>query len=116
MWLPTKAQVDSAARHAITIAGTAFAIFGLQSKGITLDQVKAVIAALGSTANDIVVLLGILAPFYAALKAAHSASPVQQAISVAATGAKVVTSPEIAAATPDQPNILSSTSMKVVTK
>lgn len=116
MWLPTKNQVDSASRHAISIAGTAIAIFGLQAKGVSLDQIKAIIAALGSATNDIVVLVGALAPIYALLKAAHSASPTQQAISVAETGAKVVTSPEIAAATPTVANIVSSTDMKVVPK
>ena len=116
MWLPTKGQVDSASRHAISIAGTAFTIFALQNKGVTLDQVKSVIAALGSTTNDIVLLIGVLAPLYAMLKAAHTASPTQQAISVASTGAQVVTTPEIAAATPTNSNIVSSEDMKVVRK
>lgn len=82
MWLPTRAQVDSASRHAISIAGTAFAIFGLQAKGVTLDQVKEIIGALGSTVNDIVVLVAALAPIYAMLKAGHSASPTSQIQSV----------------------------------
>jgi len=88
MWLPTKLQVDSASRHAISIAGTAIAIFGLQAKGISLDQVKEVISALGSTVNDIVLLLGALAPFYAILKAANSASSASQvaAVQAIATG------------------------------
>jgi hypothetical protein len=116
IWLPTRNQVDSASRHAISIAGTAIAIFGLQAKGVSLDQVKAVIAALGSSVNDLVVLIAALAPLYAAIKAAHTASPTQQAIAVADTGAKVITTPEIAAATPDQPNITSVTQTKVVAK
>lgn len=78
MWLPTRAQVDSASRHAISIAGTAFAIFGLQAKGVSLDQVKEIIGALGSTVNDIVVLIGVLSPIYALLKATHTASPTSQ--------------------------------------
>lgn len=113
MWLPTKAQVDSASRHAISIAGTAIAIFGLQAKGISLEQATATIQALGSTVNDVVVLIAALAPLYAMLKASHTASPTQQAKSVAATGAIVVGSPELAAATPDVPNIVSSDSVEV---
>jgi len=116
MWLPTRAQVDSASRHAISIAGTAIAIFGLQAKGVSLDQVKEVIAALGSTVNDIVVLIAALAPLYAMLKASHTASPVEQAKAVEANGAVVVASPAIAAATPNSPNIVSNADMKVVSK
>lgn len=88
MWLPTRPQVDSAARHAISIAGTAIAIFGLQAKGVTIEQTTAVIQSLGSAVNDIVVLLAAIAPFYAMLKAAHSASPTSQGASLAtvATG------------------------------
>ena len=82
MWLPTRPQVDSASRHAISIAGTAFAIFGLQAKGISLDQVKAVITALGNVVNDFIILIGTLAPFYALLKAASSASPTNQGASL----------------------------------
>ena|SRR6185312_2597787 len=85
MWLPTKPQVDAASRHAISIAGTAIAIFGLQAKGITLDQVKEVIGALGSAVNDIVVLIAAVAPFYAMIKASHSANPSVQGASLAAT-------------------------------
>lgn len=116
MWLPTKSQVDAASRHAISIAGTAFVIFGLQAKGVSLDQVKEIIGALGGTVNDIVLLVGTVAPLYAMLKASHSASPTSQAISVASTGAKVVTTPEIAAATPTISNIVSADDMKVVPK
>ena len=116
MWLPTKSQVDAASRHAITIAGTAFVIFGLQAKGVTLEQTTALIQSLGGTVNNLVVLLGALAPFYALLKAAHSASPTSQAVSVAATGALVVTTPEMAKATPDSPNIVSNADVKVTQK
>lgn len=88
MWLPTQAQVDAASRHAISIAGTAIVIFGLQAKGVSLDQVKDVIGALGSTVNSIVVLLGALAPLYALLKASSTASPTSQiqAVKNIATG------------------------------
>jgi hypothetical protein len=116
MNLPTKSQVDSFSRHAITAAGTAIAMLGLQAKGFDVAQVTAMIQALGSTVNDLILLIGAAATMYASLKAAHSASPTSQAISVAATGALVVTTPEIAAATPDSPNVVSSADVKVSQK
>lgn len=85
MWTPTRAQVDAASRHAITIAGTAIAIFGLQAKGIKPEQVTAAITALGSGVNDVVVLIAALAPVYAGLKALLSASPTNQASSLVTT-------------------------------
>ncbi len=115
MNLPNRAQVDTAARYAGTIAGTAFAIFGLQAKGITLEQVQAVIAAGGTLVNDIVVMASALTPLYLAFRGVSSSSPTSQAAAVAATGAKVVTTPEIAAAVPS-PNVMSSTEVRVVNK
>ena len=116
MWLPTRGQVDSVSRHAITAAGTAIGLLGLQAKGFDVAQVTAAIQALGSTVNDIVLAIGAIGAVYASLKAAHSASPVQQAISVEKTGAVVVTTPEIAQATPDSPNIVSRTEVRVVNR
>lgn len=116
MWLPTKGQVDTAGRYATAVAGTAITIFGLQNKGISLDQVKAVIQALGDTVNQIAILAGAAATLYAGIKGVFKSSPTQQAASVAATGALVVTSPEIAAATPDSPNVVSRFDVKVVSK
>jgi hypothetical protein len=115
MNLPTQAQVNTAGRYAGAVAGTAIAIFGLQAKGISLDQVKAGISALGTVVNDIVVLIGIVAPLYATIKGVVSSSPVNQAAAVAATGAKVVTTPEIAAAVPS-PNVTSNTETQVTPK
>jgi hypothetical protein len=116
MWLPNKNQVDTAGRYAGAIAGTAITIFGLQAKGITLDQVKVVIAALGDTVNQLVILAGIMAPLYATIKGVFKSSPTQQAISVEKSGGIVVTTPEIAQATPDSPNIVSQDQVKVVPK
>jgi hypothetical protein len=116
MWLPTRAQVDSASRHAITIVSTATLIFGLQAKGFDPQVIISMIQALGPTVNDLVNLVGAAAAAYAMLKASHSASPIEQAKSVEASGAVVVTSPSIAAATPNNPNIVSSADMKVVLK
>jgi hypothetical protein len=115
MWLPTQGQVNTAGRYATAVAGTAIAIFGLQAKGITLDQAKAVIGALGPVVNDLVTLIGVLGTAYAAIKGVSSSSPTNQAAAVAATGAKVITTPEIAAAVPSA-NVTSSTETKVVAK
>lgn len=84
MWLPTKAQVDAATRHAISIAGTAIVIFGLQAKGVSVEQVTAAINALGSGINSIVLVLAALAPIYAGLRASQSASPTNQVAQVQA--------------------------------
>lgn len=106
MWTPTRAQVDAASRHAITIAGTAIAIFGLQAKGIKPEQVTAAITALGSGVNDVVVLIAALAPVYAGLKALLSASPTNQASSLVTTA----TGPASPAAVEAQLGIVSATS------
>lgn len=83
MWLPTKAQVDAASRHAMTAAGVAVAIFGLQAKGISVEQVQGAIRALGDTVNTILILLGAAGGLYASLKAGSSASPTSQIAKVA---------------------------------
>ncbi len=116
MWLPTKAQIDAASRHLITAAGTIVALLGLQAKGVDIAQVTAAIQALGASVNDLVVLIGAAATIYASVKASRTASPTAQATSVASTGAVVVGSPELAAATPSIPNIVSRDDMKVVPK
>lgn len=116
MWLPTRAQVDAVSRHAITVGGTAVVLLGLQAKGLDVNKIKEIIQALGESVNSIVVLLGALAPLYALLRASHLASAVEQAKSVEATGAVVVTTHEIAAATPNSPNIVSSDEVKVVSR
>lgn len=116
MWLPSKGQVDTAGRYATAIVGTAITIFGLQAKGITLDQAKAVIQAAGDTVNQIAILAAAGAALYASVKGVFKSSPTQQAIAVEQSGAVVVTTPAIAAATPDSPNIVSQDQMKVVPK
>lgn len=63
-------------------------------------------------------LIGILTPIYTTWKASRNASPAGQAASLTAAvpGTKIVTTPEIAAATPQSPNVISSTEVKVVSK
>lgn len=116
MWLPTQAQVNTAGRYAGVVVGTAFTIFGLQAKGFSLDQAKAVIAALGDTVNSIVILIGVAGPLYLSVRGVNNTSPASQAAAVGATGAIVVATPEIAAATPNSPNVMSSNDVKVVQK
>jgi hypothetical protein len=84
MWLPTKDQVDAASRHAISIAGTAVVIFGLQAKGFSAEQLAALIKSLGDTVNSAVVLIGAALPIYAALMASHKSSATQQIAKVQA--------------------------------
>lgn len=90
MWLPSQAQVNTAGRYAGAIAGTAFAIFGLQAKGISLDQIKAIIAALGTVVNDIVILAGTLGTMYAAIKGVTSSSSAGQAAAIGANASTFV--------------------------
>jgi predicted Kef-type K+ transport protein len=114
MWLPTKDQVNAASRHVASFAGGAILVFGLSTK-INVDTVNQVIAATGTVVNDVILLVGLLSPLVAGYFASRSASPTAQAAAVGATGAKVITTPEIAAAVPSS-NVLSSTDVKVVSK
>lgn len=90
MWLPSQAQVNTAGRYAGAIAGTAFAIFGIQAKGISLDQVKAIIAALGTVANDIIILVAMIGPIYASIKGVASSSQTGQGASIGANPSTIV--------------------------
>lgn len=82
MWLPTKAQVDAASRHIITAVGVAVTIFGLQAKGVNMDQVKVVIESMGATVNTIIQLLAAAGVVYGGIQASRSASPTSQIASV----------------------------------
>jgi len=84
MWLPTKGQIDAASRHAITAAGVAVTIFGLQAKGVSMEQVTALISSLGETVNTLVQVIGAAGVLYGAVKAANSASPTNRIADVRA--------------------------------
>lgn len=90
MSLPTQAQVNTAARYASVIAATMFGLLNLQALGVTLDQIKAVIEALGSTVNSILTLLSAAAALYAAYKGVKGSSPTGQAASIGANTSTVV--------------------------
>lgn len=87
MWLPTKSQVDAASRHAITAAGVAVTIFGLQAKGVSMEQVTALISSMGETVNTLVQLAAAAGVLYGGIKAANSASPTNQIAQVHAIAA-----------------------------
>jgi hypothetical protein len=114
MWLPSQAQVNAASRNIASAVGGAVLMFGLSTK-IDINTINQIISATGTLVNDAVVLIGVVGPFVAAYFASKSASPVAQAAAVAASGGKVVTSPEIAAAVPS-PNVMSEADVKVVSK
>lgn len=115
MKLPTQDQVNAATRHLISALGGAIVMFGLSSK-ISIETVTIIINQLGSITNSVVLLLGIVTPIIAAYYAQKSAKPENQAASLEAKGAIIITTPEIAAATPNSPNVLSQNDVKVMTK
>lgn len=90
MPLPTQAQVNTAGRYIGMAAGTAIAVLGLQAKGISLDQVKDVIAAGGTVVNDIVTLIGAVLAVYTAVKGVSSSSPTGQAAALGANPKAIV--------------------------
>lgn len=90
MPLPTQAQVNTAGRYAGSILGTAIAIFGLQAKGISVDQVKEVIAAGGTVVNDVVILISAAAPLYAAVRGILSSGGKGQAAAIGANASTIV--------------------------
>lgn len=90
MNLPTQAQVNTAGRYAGAVIGTAFTIFGLQAKGISLDQVNALIGALGTVVNDAVIVIGMLMPLYVTVKGIVSSSSTGQAAALGANKKTIV--------------------------
>jgi hypothetical protein len=84
MPLPTQAQVNTAGRYAGAVIGTAFTIFGLQAKGISLDQVNSLIGALGTVVNDAVIVIGMLMPLYVTFKGVIGSSSNGQAAALGA--------------------------------
>lgn len=115
MKLPTTDQVNAATRHLISAIGGAVVMFGLSSK-INIETVTTVINQLGSITNSIVLLLGIVTPVIAGYYAQKSAKTENQAASLEAKGAIVITTSEIANATPNSPNVISQDEVKVVPK
>src|SRR5882762_10959777 len=78
MQLPTQAEVNAASRHVASFAGGAILAFGLSTK-IDPDTVKSIITATGNMVNDIILLVGLVAPVVAGYFAKKTASPDSQA-------------------------------------
>lgn len=114
MWLPSQSQVNAFTRNLASGIGGAVLMFGLSTK-IDVATVNSIITATGTVVNDLVLLIGVASPFIAGYFASKSASPKAQADAVAATGAIVVGSAELAAST-TSPNVVSQDQVKVVTK
>ena len=116
MNLPSQSEVNAAARHAASFAAGAIAVFGLSTK-IDPNTVQQVIAATGTLVNDGILLIGFIIPIVTSLKASQSATPKAQAeaLTAAVPGTVVVTSSEIANATPNS-NIVSTDDVKVLQK
>jgi len=115
MNLPTSAEVNAATRHVASFAAGAIAVFGLSTK-LDPATVQNIITALGGLTNDAILLVGLVGPLVTGYFASKSATPASQAASLEKGGAIVVASPEIAAATPNSPNVISNTEVKVVPK
>lgn len=117
-------QAKSAGKHVASYAAggvTMFVAFHIlspaQGTDITTD-INLITEGLAKVATGVAGIIAVLVPVYTALRAAHNSSPVVQAQSLeqAVPGTVVITTPAIAAATPESPNIMSNTEVKVVQK
>ncbi len=111
MPLPTAPEVNAIARNAASFAAGIIGVLGLASK-LPPDTITAIATALGNVVNDILLLVGTVTPLVAAYFARASATPAAQAQSVGETGALVITTPAIAAATPSN-NVIAANTVKV---
>lgn len=82
MWLPSKDQIDSAKRHLTVAAGVAVTIFGLQAKGVSMENVTGLINSLGETVNTLVQLIAAAGVTYGIVKGFLKSSPTSQIASV----------------------------------
>ena len=116
-------QAKAIGRHvaSYTAGGVTVAVafhFLTQQQGADLgDSINNITDGFSKVALGITQLIAILTPIYTAWKAAHSASPKQEAISLTnyVPGTTVVTSAKLAADTPENPNIVSNQTSSVVT-
>lgn len=117
MNLPTQDQVNTGVRYATAVAGVVVGLFGLAGH-VDMNNVTEGIKSLGLVVSSIVTFIGFATPVYMAIKGMIATSEKNRAIALAKSNPdnKIITSPEIAAATPSIPNIVSSTEMKVVPK
>lgn len=89
MWLPQQAQVNAFARNLASGAAGAVLMLGLGNK-IDTAALTQTIAAAGTVVNDIVVLIGVATPLFAALYAGKTASPQAQSAALGASPSTIV--------------------------
>jgi hypothetical protein len=107
-------QYKAAGRHALSYAAgavTAAAFMGLISQSDStslMAGLNQIASGLTSVVQGIGVIAGVLAPIYAAYKAAHSASAQEQIKTVAAMPEVkgIVTTPAVADALPAEPKVV----------
>lgn len=117
-------QAEAAGKHLASATAGAIALavgyhFLAPSQVLTdvPDNINHIVSGLEETAKGIAGLVSAITLVYTAIKSATKASPVSQAISLEKIpGTVVITTPEIAKATPDSPNVISNTEVKVVPK
>ena len=116
-------QYKAAGRHIASYAGGAVSM-AVALHFITPDQavdvngnLKSIFTGLQQVGAGVAGIVAFLAPIYAGWKASHSASPKQEAISLVAAvpGTKIVTPDPVVASAPS-PDIVSTTTAKVVTQ
>lgn len=81
-------------------------------------DINLIVDGVEKIATGVAGIVAVIAPIYTALRAAKNASPTSQASSLAqeVPGTVIVTTPEIAKATPGIPNVVANTDNKVVQK
>lgn len=120
MNLPSQTQINAAVRYSTAIVssiiGTVAVVLHLQNQGIYLEGAKTIIDGMGAVAIAVVQIATVVTAIVAAVKGIMAANPTQQAKSLESQGNIIIASPEMAAATPDNPNIVSRDEVKVVPK
>lgn len=119
MEMPTQAQLAAFGRHLLSYgagAATAAAAFNLISSGQAM-VITTSLQHIGNGVSEIAVGVAPLVSLATGLFAAWTASHKSLVEAVAAIpGTTVVTTPQLAAATPDHPNIVSNKENAVVEK
>lgn len=74
----TKAQWDAFGRHVLTAVGSALAVLVLTG-AVSQTQAAEYLGHLTALVTSVIALVATVAPLYAAIRAAHTASPEKQA-------------------------------------
>lgn len=115
-WEAAGKHVASYAAGGVTVAVAWGFLSSSQGSDLTTD-VNMITHGVGEVVKGVAGIAAALTPLYTAWRAAHNATPPVQAsnLEAAVPGTIVVTSPEVAAQSPS-PNVVSNTSMKVVSQ